>query len=227
MSGTKAPKAKIKILLVDDHPVVRQGLQVLLGQRGDLKIVGQAADGTEAIRKVRELKPDLVLMDIEMPGMGGLQATEALHKQSPQVKVLVLSMHHERETVARIIRAGARGYVLKDAPNEELLRAIKAVHDGEPFFSPAVAHAASNPDAIGVDPHDPAGLLSARERDVLAQIANGRTNKEIAVKLDVSVRTAETHREHIMNKLNIHSLAGLTRFAIAHGVIQLDPEPKT
>jgi DNA-binding NarL/FixJ family response regulator len=216
MSGVKT---KIKILLVDDHPVVRQGLRALLAQHEELKIVGEAADGAQAVLKVQELQPDLVLMDLEMPGVDGLQATESLHKGSPRIKVLVLSMYHPRDTVARIIRAGARGYVLKNSPTEELLRAIHAVQAGEPFFSPAVARAAS-----GGDAPDPLALLSSREREVLAQLADGRTNKEVAAHLGVSVRTAESHRERIMDKLNIRSLAGLTRFAIAHGVTTLDAE---
>ncbi len=219
------PKAKIKILLVDDHPVVRQGLRVLLSNRENLQLVGEATDGAQAILEVKALRPDLVLMDIEMPGMDGLQATAALHKELPHVKVLVLSMHNQRETVARIIKAGARGYVLKDAPIEELLRAILAVQAGEAFFSPAVARPTLDAAPAEGDAPDPVALLSEREREVLVHLADGLINKEIAAKLDVSVRTAETHREHIMKKLNIHSLAGLTRFALAHGLIKLDAEP--
>jgi DNA-binding NarL/FixJ family response regulator len=215
-------KAKVKILIVDDHPIVRQGLRAVLASRENLEVVGDAADGAEALLKVKALRPDIVLMDVNMPGMDGLTVTEALHEKSPQIKVLVLSMHNQREAVSRIIQAGARGYVLKGAPPAELLHAIESVQAGVPFFSPSVARTALNPAASEARERDPLSLLSNREREVLVQLADGLSNKEVAAKLDVSLRTAETHREHIMRKLKIHNLAGLTRFAIAHGLIKLE-----
>jgi two-component system, NarL family, nitrate/nitrite response regulator NarL len=218
-----AAKKKIKLLLVDDHPVVRKGLWSCLGSRENLTIVGDAADGEEAMRKVRELSPDVVLMDIDMPRMDGLAVTEALRESTPEVKVLVLSMHRNREYVLRIIRAGARGYVLKDAPPEDLVRAIEAVHGGQAFFSPPVARIALN-QVSGGDKTGPQAQLTGREREVLVLIAEGKSNKEIANSLDIGVRTVETHRERIMQKLGIHSIAGLTKFALVNGLTSLEGE---
>jgi len=217
-------KKKIKVLLVDDHPVVRKGLCSCLKDRDNLKIVGEASDGEEAIRLVKELVPDIVLMDLNMPGMGGVQVTETLRKQSPQTKILVLSMHSNREYILPVIKAGARGYVLKDAPPDELVRAIEAVHAGATYFSPSVARIALNQYVSEADESDPQSRLSEREREVLTHIAEGLSNKEIAMKLGIGVRTIETHRERVMRKLDIHSVAGLTKFAIAHGFITLDSE---
>lgn len=213
-------KQKIKLLIVDDHPVVRRGLQTCLARQDRLKIVGEASDGDEAIRMTRELSPDIVLMDISMPGKSGLAVTELLRKEAPRVKVLVLSMHNNREYVFRIIQAGAHGYVSKGAPPEELVRAIEAVYDGQPFFSPEIARAALSQLVGGSK--EPLTRLTEREQEVLAMIADGKSNKEIASRLGIGVRTIETHRERIMRKLGIHSIAGLTRFAIMSGVISLD-----
>ncbi len=220
-------KSKIKILLADDHPVVRKGLYSCLANRDNLKIVGEAADGAEAMRKIGELSPDIVLMDIFMPQLDGLAVTERVQKECPQVKVIILSMHSNREYVLRIIKAGARGYVLKDAPPDELVRAIEAVNSGETFFSPAVARIALNQFVSETNRTDPFSRLSEREREVLARIAEGRSNKEIASDLGIGVRTIETHRERIMHKLNIHSVAGLTKFAITNGLAALDPGPES
>src|SRR6185369_3509502 len=228
MSATKKKPAaeKIKVLIVDDHPVVRKGLQSCLSSKDNLKIVGEASDGNDAVRKVKELQPDIVLMDISMPNMDGLAVTEALRKQAPQVKVLVLSMEGKRDAVLRIIKAGARGYVLKDAPPEELVRAIETVQGGEAFFSGPVAQIALNQYVSESDDDQPLAKLSEREREVLALIAEGKSNKEIAMHLGIGVRTIETHRERIMRKLDIHSVAGLTRFAIANGLIVMDENLK-
>ena len=224
MSATKKKPAaeKIKVLIVDDHPVVRKGLQSCLSSKDNLKIVGEASDGNDAVRKVKELQPDIVLMDISMPNMDGLAVTETLRKQSPGVKVLVLSMEGKRDAVLRIIKAGARGYVLKDAPPEELVRAIETVQGGEAFFSGPVAQIALNQYVSESDDDQPLAKLSEREREVLALIAEGKSNKEIAMHLGIGVRTIETHRERIMRKLDIHSVAGLTKFAIAHGMVSLE-----
>lgn len=219
-------KSKIKILLADDHPVVRKGLYSCLASRENLKILGEAADGAEAMRKILELLPDIVLVDINMPQLDGLAVTERIQKECPQVKVIVLSMHSNREYVLRIIKAGARGYVLKDAPPDELVRAIEAVNAGETFFSPAVARIALNQFVSETNRTDPFSRLSEREREVLARIAEGRSNKEIASDLGIGVRTIETHRERIMHKLDIHSVAGLTKFAITNGLAALEPNPE-
>ena len=219
-------KKKIKILIVDDHPVVRKGLLSCLAAKDHLKIVGEAGNGKDAIKLVKELAPDIVLMDVSMPGMDGLEVTEALKKDSPQTKVLILSMESGRGPVLRIIKAGARGYVLKDAPTDELVKAIETVHAGEAYFSGLVAQIALNQYVSDADDTKPVAKLSEREREVLALIAEGKSNKEISQPLGIGVRTTETHRERIMRKLDIHSVAGLTKFAIANGISALEEKPK-
>jgi two-component system nitrate/nitrite response regulator NarL len=215
-------KQKIRVLVADDHPVVRRGLQSCLARESRLKIVGEAADGDEALRKTQELTPDVVLMDVNMPRMDGLAVTEVLRKEAPSVKVLVLSMHNNQDFIFRIIQAGAHGYVSKEAPPEELLRAIESVFAGEPFFSPEIAKAALNQMVSSGGKKEPFAQLTTREREVLALIAEGQSNKEIANRLGIGVRTIETHRERIMRRLGIHSVAGLTKFAISNGLISLD-----
>jgi len=213
-------KNRIKLLVVDDHPVVRKGISLCLTRQENLEIIGEASDGREAVRKARELQPDILLMDINMPQMNGLAVTELLHRELPRVKVLILSMHSNTDYVLRIIQSGARGYVLKDAAPDELVRAIEAVQSGETYFSPQVARLALNQFVRGSngsgEPH-----LTNREREVLVQIAEGLSNKEIACLLGVGVRTVETHRERIMRKLDIHTVAGLTKFAIAKGLVSV------
>jgi len=208
-------------MVVDDHPVVRRGISLCLARQPQLEIVGEAGDGREAIRQARELQPDLILMDIDMPQMNGLAVAEVLHREMPRVKVLILSMHSNTEYVVRIIQSGARGFVLKEAPAEELVRAIELVNAGEAYFSPDVARVALNKFVQGTGPSPGAPNLTNREREVLMLIADGLSNKEIACQLNVGVRTVETHRERIMRKLDIHSVAGLTRYAISSGLITL------
>ena len=207
--------------MADDHPVVRKGLSACLGRYEHLVIIGEAADGLEAVAKAKALLPDLVLLDIDMPNMSGLAATEVLRKELPQVKVLILSMHQRSEYLLRMLQSGARGYVSKETPPEELVKAIEMVNAGETFFSPELARMALNQFVQG-DGEGPAlGALTDREREVLMLIAEGLSNKEIANSLGVGVRTVETHRERIMHKLGIHSVAGLTRFAISKGLVTL------
>lgn len=220
-----AKKKVIKVLVADDHPVVRKGLQSCLAKHGHLKVVGEAADGDEALRKTRELAPDVVLMDISMPGMNGLAVTEVLRKELPEVKVLVLSVHSNKSSIFRVIQAGAHGYVSKEAPPEELLRAIESVSGGEPHFSEDIARAALTEFVNSGGKKEPFAQLTTREREVLVQIAEGRSNKEIADHLKIGVRTIETHRERIMRRLNIHSVAGLTKYAIANNLISLEDGP--
>lgn len=216
-------KLRIKLLIVDDHPVVRRGISLCLAKQPHLEIVGEAADGREAVRKARELKPDIMLMDINMPQMSGLAVAELLRREAPEIKVLILSMHGNTDYVLRILQSGARGYVLKDAPAEELARAVDIVHNGETYFSADVARVALNQFVRGNGDVTGAPNLTNREREVLIHIADGLSNKEIASALGVGVRTVETHRERIMRKLDIHNVAGLTKFAIARGLVSLTP----
>lgn len=220
----KDRRPKIKVLLVDDHPVVREGLRISLSTSDQVDVIGCASDGEEAIRLAKDLSPDVVIMDISMPNMNGLEATRKLHKAVPRSQILILTMHDNKEYILQIIKAGAKGYVLKDIYPADLIRAIEAVHAGEAYFSPVVNRVILN-EYI----HDGNGAedgvipeLSQREREVLSLIAEGHTNKIIANRLYVSVRTIETHRERIMKKLNIHSAAGLTKFAISKGMVKLE-----
>ena len=223
----KKSKQPIKVLLVDDHPIVRKGLSSCLAKHASLQIIGEAADGNEALQKARELAPDLVLMDMDMPRMDGLAVTQVLRKELPQIKVLILSMHRQTDQVLRILQSGALGYVLKEATPEELVQAIEAVHAGQPFYSPEIARVALNQFVHGQGEGPSPMRLSNREREVLIHIADGLSNKEIASRLGVGVRTVETHRERIMRKLNIRSVARLTKFALAKGLISLEEDPRT
>jgi DNA-binding NarL/FixJ family response regulator len=212
-------KRRIRLLLADDHPVVRRGIVSCLGRHPNLQVVGEAADGQEALRKARDLVPDVLMTDMDMPHLTGLAVTETLRKEFPNMKVLMLSTHTSTEFVLRCVRAGANGYVLKQASPDEFVKAIETVNAGESFFSADLARAALNQmvhgNGRGPDPSD----LTAREREVLGQIAEGLCNKEIGCRLNIGTRTVETHRERLMRKLDIHSIAGLTRFAVAKGLI--------
>jgi len=218
-------KNKIRLLLVDDHPVVRKGIRSCLTGHAHLNVLDEALDGQEAVSKVRELSPDLVLMDIDMPKMSGLEATQAIRKEFPNTKVLILSVHTKKDFVLQIIRSGAHGYVLKDASPADLVRAIESVHGGEAFFSPDISQIVLNQymaETGGGEEASASNQLTRREREVLAMIAEGQSNKEMANRLGVGVRTVETHRERVMNKLDIHSVAGLTRYAISNGIVKLE-----
>lgn len=220
----KEKQKKIRLLLVDDHPIVLEGIKSHLAAQAELEVVGEAANGQEGVRKAKQLLPDIVLMDISMPHMNGLEAMTQLRKRVPSSKIMVLTMHDNREYIAQIIRLGARGYVMKDTSPAELIQAIKLVHAGEVVFSPTASRVLLDELVNGGKPRadQPAAMqLSDREREVLVLIADGCSNKEIADRLGVAVRTTETHRERIMRKLDIHTVAGLTKFAIARGMVQL------
>jgi len=207
---------------VDDHPVVRKGIISCLAQEPKLQVIGEAVNGTEALDKARELRPDIILMDIDLPEKSGLVVTETIRKELPAIRVLILSMHTNTDYVLRIVQSGASGYVLKGGSTEDLLRAIETVNHGESFFSPEVARTALNQFVRGNSGGNTLSALTTREREVLIHIADGLSNKEIASQLGVGVRTVETHRERIMKKLNIHSVAGLTKFAISQGLVTLN-----
>jgi len=210
------PDRAIKILLADDHTIVRQGLKLILAAHADLEVIGEAANGREAVELAQKLKPDMVLMDVAMPELNGIEATRRMVAANSRLKVLVLSMHKEAVYVREILRAGARGYILKDAIDTELLNAVRSVAKGDGYISPAVSGALLND--YRKDVTDPVDLLSGREREVLQLIAEGKTNKEIATRLNLSVYTVDSHRGKIMEKLNLHSTGELVRFAIKHGL---------
>jgi two-component system, NarL family, response regulator NreC len=210
------PDRSIRILLADDHTIVRQGLKLIISAHPDLEVVGEAANGREAVEMAEKVRPDMVLMDVAMPELNGIEATRRLLSANSRIKVLVLSMHKEAVYVREILKAGARGYILKDAIDTELLNAIRSVAKGDGYISPAVSGALLND--YRKDVTDPVDLLSGREREVLQLIAEGKTNKEVATKLNLSVYTVDSHRGKIMEKLNLHSTGELVRFAIKHGL---------
>ena len=203
---------KIRIVLADDHSVVRQGFRRILEAQSDMEIVGEASNGREALEQAALLTPDVVVMDVAMPELNGIEATRRMKEATPHSRVLALSMHKDSVYVREILRAGARGYLLKDAVDEDLIAAVRAVSRGECYLSPGVADAV----LTGSDPID---LLTTREREVLQLIAEGKTNKEIATLLNLSVYTVDAHRGRIMEKLNLHSTGELVRFAIRKGLV--------
>jgi two-component system, NarL family, response regulator NreC len=211
------PNSVIRILLADDHAILRQGLRLILSAHADLEVVGEAGNGNEAVELAGKLHPDIVVMDVAMPELNGIEATKRMIQAEPRLKVLVLSMHKEGVYVREILRAGARGYILKDAIDTELLNAVRSVARGDGYISPAVSGALLSDYRKNVT--DPLDLLTNREREVLKLIAEGKTNKEIATTLNLSVYTVDSHRGKVMEKLNLHSTGELVRFAMKHGLV--------
>lgn len=214
----------IRILLADDHHLVRAGIRSLLEGLSGIEVVAEAGDGRDAIELVRSRRPNLVLMDITMGGMNGLEATARLLKEYPQLRIIILSMHANEEYVRQALHAGAAGYLLKDAATAELEVAVRAVARGETYLSPAISRHVIEEylGGRGEAGAGPLALLTARQREVLQLIAEGKTTKQIAGLLDVSVKTAETHRAQVMERLGIRDVPGLVRFAIRHGLVQID-----
>jgi two-component system response regulator NreC len=214
---------KIRILLADDHALIRSGIATLLQGANDLEVVGEASDGEEAIEKTQLLKPDVVVIDLSMPRLSGIEATKVITRRFPAVHVLVLTMHENEEYVYQILRSGASGYVLKSAGKDELSTAIRAVAKGEKFFSPRVSEIMAEGYVRRADGEAPSSRsevpLTKREREILALVVQGLTNQQIANMLYISPRTVDTHRTNIMQKLDIHDLANLVRFAIDHGLL--------
>ena len=217
---------KTRVLLAEDHTIVRKGLRSLLDKETGIEVVGEAEDGREAIVKAEELHPDVVVMDIAMPGLNGLEATRQIKKRFPDMKILILTMHANEEYILQSLKAGASGYLVKKAAPAELISAINAVHKGNSFLSPSISRTVideyirrSKEISEGEEGFE---QLTVREREVLQLIAEGRKTREIAELLYISIKTVETHRAHIMNKLDIHSTAELTRYAIRKGIISSD-----
>jgi DNA-binding NarL/FixJ family response regulator len=204
----------IRILIVDDHPMVAQGIQSVLESYDTLEVVGTLGNGRDVVEQLETLNPDVILMDLNMPEMGGLTATEMVLEQRPGTRVLVLSMHDSPEYISSALNHGAMGYILKDVPTDEIKLAIDSVMRGEKYLCTGAAGSLEPKQGNLRDP------LTGREQTVLLQLAMGKSNKDVALTLDISVRTVETHRKNIKRKLGISSTAGLTRYAMEHGVLQ-------
>ena len=220
--------SKIKVLVVDDHAMFRQGICALVGSYEDLEVVGEAENGREAIEKVREFSPEVVLMDIAMPIMGGLEATRRIQKEAPNTKVLVLTQYDDSEYVLSLVRAGAKGYISKTATSSELISAIRAVNAGEFFLYPSAAKTLieeylrrAGGEKDGYD------RLTSREREILQLVAEGQTNREIADRLVIGVKTVLRHRTNIMEKLGFHNRTELIKYAISKGLIEVPRKIET
>jgi len=213
----------IKILLADDHRLMREGLRSLLEEQPDFTVVGEADNGKTAVQLATDLMPDIIIMDISMPGLNGIDATQQILSICAKSKIIALSMHTERRTVLEMINAGATGYLLKDCAFEEVVQAVRTVASNSTYLSPKIAEIVIK-DYVHRIPKDELSSLSSlttREREVLQLLSEGKKTKEIADMLRVSVKTAESYRQHIMEKLNIHSIAELTKFAIREGITSL------
>jgi two-component system response regulator NreC len=215
---------KIRVVLADDHRMMREGIRALLERQKDIEVVGEAADGREAVRLATQLSPDLVVMDVSMPLLNGIEATRQIRRDCPKVSILILTVHESEEYVAQLLAAGADGYIIKRAAGDELISAIRAVNQGEAFLYPSVARVViedyvrrlKEGEGLGVQ-----DVLTDREREVLQLIAEGYTNREIADLLHVSIKTVQNHRSKIMNKLDLHDRGELIKYAIQQGIIHL------
>ena len=213
---------RIRVVVADDHVIVREGLRHVLTATPEFEVVGEAADGEEALELVGRLRPDVILMDLSMPKLNGLETTVAIRRKHPATRVLILSVHDHPEYVLEGVRAGAQGYLKKDTTPEDLREALRTVHRGQSFFSPAVARQLSEGlrgETERSEREHRLERLTAREREVLEGVAQGQTNKEIAAALGLSPRTVESYRESLMRKLEIRTVAGLTRFAVDAGIV--------
>ncbi len=210
---------RIKVLLVDDHAILRAGLRSLLETYDDIEVVGEASNGEEAIQKVRELKPDVIVMDVMMPRMNGLVATRYILEENPNARVLMLTQYGNKEYVLPLLEAGAGGYVLKQAADTDFVRGIRAVYEGNSYLYPPIAKLVLEALMAGEDPSDPERRLTPREREVLILVAQGYTNSEIAEILHISPKTVDVHRTRMMNKLDLHNVAEIVRYAIRRELI--------
>ena len=214
--------SKVQILIADDHGIVRKGLRLQLEQNPAFHVIGEAADGREAVRMTEELKPDVVVMDIAMPNLNGIQATAQITKRNPHVGVIILSMHSDESYLTRTLAAGAKGYLLKDSADVDLDRAVNVVAQGKSFFSPAIANTLLEDYMRQLQQRglqDSYDLLTEREKEIFQLLAEGRSNKEVATTLDLSTSTVETHRTRIMQKLDLHSSAEIVLYAVRKKII--------
>lgn len=214
--------SRIRILLADDHAVVRKGLRFLLERQPEMEVVGEAADGREAVRLAEEFKPTVVVMDIGMPQLNGIEATAQIVKRSPQTSVIMLSVHSDETYLLRALSAGAKGYLLKDSAEDDLVRAVQVVAQGKPFFSPAIAQTLLEDYVRFLQQRglkDSYDLLTDREKQILQLLAEGKSNKEVAALLNLSLYTVETHRTHLMQKLNLHNTAEIVLYAVRKKII--------
>ena len=213
---------KIRILIADDHGIVRKGLRLQLEQHTNFEVVGEATEGREAVRMAEELQPDVVIMDIAMPNLNGIQATTQLVKKSPQIGVIILSMYSDETYLMRTLAAGAKGYLLKDSADVDLHRAVEVVAQGKPFFSPSIADTLLEDYMRQLQQRglqDSYDLLTEREKEILQLLAEGKSNKDVAAVLSLSINTVETHRTRIMQKLDLHSTADIVLYAVRKGII--------
>lgn len=211
---------KIRVVVADDHTIVRQGLVSLLEDSGECEVVAQAGDGLEAVEKTLETRPDVVVLDLSMPRLSGLEAVRRIREEVPTSKVLVLTVHDEEEYVVPVVRAGASGYLVKDSAASELLTAVRALHSGQGHLGPQPARIlADQYRRPHRDPEDPYGSLTPREREVFHLVVEGYTTKEVAQELGISVKTAENHRSRAMDKLGVHNTAELVRYAAKKGLL--------
>ena len=221
---------KIRVLLADDHTVVREGLKVLLEAEPDITVVGDAETGRQALRLARKLLPDVVVMDIAMPGLNGLEATRQIVREVPKTAVLVLSCYNDDEYVRQLTEAGAAGYLLKQTAAGDLVKGVREAKRGNAFFSPAISRRLLEHCRAaflrGVPAGKRADQLTSREAEVLQLIAEGKANKQIAAELCISIKTVEKHRQQLMNKLNLHEVASLTRYAVSRGIVECNPRLK-
>jgi two-component system, NarL family, response regulator NreC len=213
---------KIRVLIADDHGIVRKGLRLQLEQRAEFEVVGEASDGRDAVKMVEELNPDVVVMDIAMPNLNGIEATTQIVKKHPNIGVIMLSMHSDETYLTRTLAAGAKGYLLKDTADVDLYRAVSVVAQGKPFFSPAIANTLLEDYMRQLQQRglqDSYDLLTDREKEILQLLAEGKTNKEVATILDLATATVETHRTRLMQKLDLHSSADIVLYAVRKKII--------
>lgn len=214
---------KLKVLIADDHGVVRKGLRLLLQEYPELEVTGEASNGREAVKLATELSPDIVLMDVAMPLLNGIEAAEQIRRANGQIGIIMLTMHADESYLLRALNAGVKGYLLKESAEDDLLRAVKAVAQGRPFFSPAITQTLLE-DYMRVLKQeglsDSFELLTGREKEVLQLLAEGKTNKEVAAVLDVSLYTVESHRTNLMQKLNLHNTAEIVLYAVRKNLVR-------